>query len=189
MQVPINISFRHTDASPAVEAFIREKAAGLEKFSSRITSLSAVVECPPRHSRGSQFFQCRLHISVPGKDIHVARDPMKNESHRDVYVAIRDAFNIASRQLQDYARTIRGNVKSHETPPHGKVARVFEEEGYGFIESSDGRDVYFHRNSVIGNGGFKDLKVGAPVRFVEENGEKGPQASTVTPIGKHRIVG
>ncbi|MSO91826.1 MAG: HPF/RaiA family ribosome-associated protein [Rhodospirillales bacterium] len=189
MQVPINISFRHTEPSPAVEAFIREKAAALEKFSHRITALAVVVECPPRRPRGGMFYQVRLHLSMPGKDILVGRDRMKDESHRDVYVAIRDAFNAASRQLQDYARTIRGDVKTHETPPHGTVARVFEDDGYGFIESSDGREIYFHRNSVVSNGGFKELKVGTLVRFVEEMGEKGPQASTVTPLGKHHLVG
>ena len=188
MQVPIHISFRNTEPSAAVEAFIREKAAALERFSQRITALAVAIECPPRRPRGGKFYQVHLRLSMPGKDILVGRDRMKDESHRDVYVAIRDAFSAASRQLQDYARTIRGDVKTHEAPPHGTVARVFDDEGYGFIESSDGRDIYFHKNSVVGNGGFKELKVGTPVRFVEEMGEKGPQASAVTPIGKHHVA-
>jgi cold shock CspA family protein len=55
---------------------------------------------------------------------------------------------------------------------------LFPERGYGFLTTSDGREVYFHQNSVLGNK-FKDLKIGTEVRFVEEPGDKGPQASTV----------
>lgn len=74
-------------------------------------------------------------------------------------------------------------MKSHPVPPHGHVARLFAEEGYGFIESSDGLEVYFHRNSCVDNG-FRRLKPGALVRFVESWGETGAQASTVRRLGK-----
>ncbi len=57
---------------------------------------------------------------------------------------------------------------------------------FGFIEASDGREIYFHRNSVL-NGGFADLSVGARVTFAEEMGDKGPQASTVKLMGKHSL--
>ena len=73
---------------------------------------------------------------------------------------------------------MQGQVKRHEAAPQGRVARLFPEEGYGFIESVDGREIYFHRNAVV-NGGFERLAVGAAVRFAEASGDKGPQASTV----------
>jgi cold shock CspA family protein len=73
---------------------------------------------------------------------------------------------------------MRGDVKRDIAPERGRVAKLIAEENYGFIESPDGREIYFHRNSVL-DGAFDRLKVGAEVRFVEEDGDKGPQASTV----------
>ena len=114
------------------------------------------------------------------------RAPPQNKRNEDVYVAVRDAFKIAQRQLQDYVRERRGDVKHHEDPPHGRILRLFED--YGFIATPDGREVYFHRNSLLGES-FDKLEVGTEVRFAEERGEKGPQASTVKLIGKHHLVG
>ena len=57
---------------------------------------------------------------------------------------------------------------------------------FGFIETNDGREIYFHRNSVL-NGDFAKLAVGAHVTFAEEMGDKGPQASTVKPMAKHSM--
>jgi cold shock CspA family protein len=70
-------------------------------------------------------------------------------------------------------------VKIHEAPPKGRVVKLFPEEDYGFIETSDGREVYFHRNSVI-DPAFDKLKEGTKVVFIEEQGDKGPQAKRVS---------
>ena len=118
-------------------------------------------------------------------EIEANRSPAKKQAHQDIYVAIRDSFNAARRQLQDLARKRQGNVKTHEVPPHGHVVRLFADDGYGFIESADGRELYFHANSVVE--GFERLEVGSEVRFAEEMGEKGAQATTVHLIGKHHL--
>jgi cold shock CspA family protein len=73
-------------------------------------------------------------------------------------------------------------VQAHGEPPEGRIIRILREEGYGFIEATDGRELYFHRNSVLDDA-FDHLEVGSEVRFAEENGEKGPQASTVRFLG------
>lgn len=73
-------------------------------------------------------------------------------------------------------------------PPHGRIVELYPDEDYGRIQTPDGRLIYFHRNSVVETD-FETLQVGAEVRFVEEMGERGPQASTVHPVGKHHIVG
>ncbi|MEN8197245.1 MAG: cold shock domain-containing protein, partial [Pseudomonadota bacterium] len=105
----------------------------------------------------------------------------------DIYVAIRDAFNAAIRQLEDYARKQRGKVKAHEVPLHGTIAGMSHD--HGFIAASDGREIYFHKNSVA-QGDFDELESGDEVRLVIHpgEGEKGPQASAVVPIGKHHLV-
>jgi cold shock CspA family protein len=103
----------------------------------------------------------------------VNRESSKHIEYEDVYVAVRDAFDAARRQLQNYAKRQRKEVKTHELIPHAHVGKLFLEKGFGFLELPDGREVYFHKNSVL------------EVHFAEEQGEKGPQASTVRPIRKH----
>lgn len=175
MQIPLQISSRNLSLSEAAEQNIREKAEKLEEFYERITSCRIHVEAPHRHSHQGVLYNVRLDITVPGKELVVKREP-----NEDLYVAIRDAFNAAVRQLKGYARKRRGEIKAHEETPHGYIARLFHDEGYGFIQTNDGRDIYFHRNSVR-NGGFDELAENAAVRYVEESGEDGPQASAVIP--------
>src|SRR4030043_380004 len=99
----------------------------------------------------------------------------------DLAEAIRDAFDAARRKLEDFARKQRGDVKQHETLPHARISALFLDKGYGFLTTVDNREIYFHEHSIV-NRDFGHLKVGMEVRFVEEEGEKGPQASTVTVV-------
>ena len=189
MQIPLQITFRDIDQSDAVEARIRERVDRLEKFFDRITGCRVMVEAPhARHHKG-KLYHIRVDLTVPGSEIVVRREPQAHHAHEDIYVAIRDAFNAAQRRLQDYVRRNRGEIKTHETPPHGRVIKLFATQDYGFIETADGNEIYFHRNSVT-NGAFDRLEIGSEVRYVAVEGEsdKGPQASTVQPIGKHHIV-
>lgn len=182
MQVPLEITFRNLPPSPAIEADIREKAAKLDAFYDRITSARVVVETPHRQHRQGKLFHVRIDLRVPGRQLVVSREPAAHHAYEDVYVAIRDAFDNAKRQLEDYARETRGTVKTHAPSGHGRVARLPAGDGYGFIETPDGREIYFHRNSVV-DGDFDRLNVGDDVRFSEEAGEQGPQASTVHVAG------
>jgi cold shock CspA family protein len=97
-------------------------------------------------------------------------------------VAIRDAFDAARRRLEDYARKQRGDVKVYEQLPLAQVQKIFPQQGYGFLETTDGREIYFHRNSVL-HPGFDGLAIGTKVRFAEELGQEGPQASSVAIAG------
>ena len=74
-------------------------------------------------------------------------------------------------------------------PTYGQVTNLNGLQGYGIITLPDGQEIYFHRNSVV-NDGFDKLDTGDEVRVVVAEGEseKGPQASTVVPLGKHRLV-
>jgi ribosomal subunit interface protein len=187
MQIPLQISFRNMDPSPAIEARIREKAAKLERFHDRIIGCIVVVEAPHRHHHKGKLYNVRIDITLPGKDVVVDRAKPLDHAHEDVYVAIRDAFDAAARRLEDQARKMRGSVKGHAAPSHGKIENLFGD--YGFITTAEGDEVYFHRNSVVGVN-FDTLEVGNEVSLVvaEEEGENGLQASTVKPVGKHHIV-
>ena len=189
MESPLQISFRNMDPSAAVEARVREKAEKLEQYYGRLTHLRVLVEAPERRHHKGNLFHVRIELGLPGKDLVVSRHPKNKHAHEDVYVAVRDAFNAARRQLEDRSRRMNGKVKTHEAPLHGKVVRLFAYEGYGFVETSGGQEIYFHKNSVLRDG-FDALEVGSEVRLVIAEGESadGPQATTVDPLGKHKIV-
>ena len=180
METPLQVVFKGMDPSDAVRTRIEERAAKLEKIFDRITSCRVVVELPHRHRTKGKLFNITIDIVVPGDQIIVTRGPTANHAREDVYVAIRDAFNTAQRQLEEFARKIKGLVKTHEETPTGKVKSVLPGQDCGFIETSEGREIYFHRNSVLT--GFDRLQVGDSVRFSEEMGDKGPKASTVQRI-------
>jgi ribosomal subunit interface protein len=176
------------EPSDAIEARIREKAAKLDRFYDHVMSCRVMVEAPHGHHHKGRLYQVRIDMTVPDGELLVTHEHHhQDHSHEDVYVAIRDAFDAMKRQLEDYARKRRGKVKTHETPAHGIVTSLHPDENYGRIETPDKRLVYFHRNSVLDNA-FDRLAVGSEVRFVEEAGEEGPQASTVTLIGKHHVT-
>jgi len=188
MKLPLQITFRGLESSDALEADIRERAEKLDRFSPDIMSCRAVVEARHKHHEDGNLYQVRVDLTVPGREIVTSRERDLHHSHTDAYVAVRDAFEEVRRQLEDYERRRRQQVKAHEVPAHGRIARVNLDEGFGFIEAADGRELYFHRNSVL-RASFEHLRAGQEVRFDEEMGEKGPQASTVRAVGKHHLAG
>lgn len=188
MQEEVQITWRGMEPSDALADAIRERVDRLERFHNRITACRIVVEQLHRHKHKGNLFNVRIDLTVPGGEIAVTRESGKNHAHEDAYVVVRDAFKAATRQLQDHVRRQRGDVKAHEMPPHGRIVELHPELDYGKLESSDGRLIYFHRNSV-NDSNFDSLELGAEVRFAEEMGDDGPQASSVSVIGKHPING
>jgi len=174
MKVPMEISTRSVDLSDEMEDLIREKAGKLDNFHDGIISCRIMVDVPHRSQRKGIQYNVRIDVTVPGGEVVVKREP-----DEDLYVAIVNAFDTAERQLKQHAGKQRGAVKYHEEKPVGRVSKLFADEGYGFISTLDDREIYFHENALL-NGRFKDLEVGAMVSFVEREGDKGPQASSVT---------
>src|SRR6516225_9265718 len=202
MMVPVQTTFRNMDASVAVAARVQEEADKLDKYFRRITSCRVIVEAPHRYHRHGDAFHIRIELEVPGKELVVTHEPnLKREEqgewhkhlgvggpHQDVYVAIRDGFKAMRRQLRDYVRCLRHDVKAHHRAPHAKVSKLFPKEGYGFIETLEGREIYFHKNSLL-NLAFEHLEICDEVIFSEEAGDKGPQAITIRPADKHHSIG
>lgn len=183
METLPEIVFEGMPPSDAVKARIEAEIEKLARFHDRITACRVVITAPHRHHHKGKLYDARIHLTLPGqRDVVVGGSTAADHSHEDVYVAIRDAFQAARRQLQTHVRKLDGKVKAHEVPPVGRVARLFPDQGYGFIEAPDKREVYFHRNSVRDDG-FDQLSVGSGVVYVQEEGEDGPQASMVRPVG------
>lgn len=182
MQAPAQITFHNLNHSDVIEKRVKEEVDKLEQFYDRITSCRVIVERPQRRHQKGDTYAVRIFLEIPGgKDIVVNRDAGLDHSHEDAFVAIRDAFGSARRQLQDLVRVRQGDVKHHEPPPTGRIAALVVAEDHGHISSADGRLIYFHRNSVEGDA-FDTLEVGQQVRFSEEVGDKGPQATFVKPL-------
>lgn len=190
MEQPPEITFRNMNPSPFVQARVKDEIDKLDRFFDRIHSCQVTVEAPHRHQHKGHTYHVAVHLRLPqGHTVDATHAGRKDQAHEDIYVAVRDAFNAATRQLQDHVRRLEGKVKTHQTPEHGKVRILFPDRGYGFIDASDGREIYFHRNSVA-EGSFEDLTRGDDVRFVSvaDESAKGPQASTVIQVGKHHLV-
>jgi cold shock CspA family protein/ribosome-associated translation inhibitor RaiA len=187
MQVPLEIAFRDTEHSENIKAEVEREARRLDKFYDRITSCRVTIIGPNKHHRYGVPFKIDIRIALPEhKDIIVSKTHDDVKEHEYVAVAIKDAFAAAQRQIEEAVREMRGDVKSHAKEDHGPVTKFLAEQDYGFIATPDGREIYFHRNSVL-DGAFDHLRVGAEVRFVAEVGERGVQATTVRPICNHHL--
>ncbi len=184
MQIPVQVTFRDMPVSDAVEAACWEEAEKLDRYFDRIMGCRIVVAAPHRHQTKGRLYSVKIDLTIPGGEIVVNRDQHEKHAHEDVYIALRDAFQRARRQLEQHVERQRGDVKAHESPDHGRIRQLNREQDCGFIETPDGREIYFHRRSVVEDA-YDQLEIGSQVRFVEEPGEKGPQASTVMLLGHH----
>jgi cold shock CspA family protein/ribosome-associated translation inhibitor RaiA len=187
VRAPYQITFHHMRHDYTIDAKIRERLRQLDRLCGRLVRARVLVDkSSVRHHQGNLF---RVHIEaqLPGGEVVVSRGPAAAHQHEDAMVAVRDAFDAVRRRIEDRVRHQRGDVKAHEPPHRGRVARLFPYEGYGFIRTPDEEDVYFDQHAVVG-GAFERLEVGEPVRFAlhEGEGQKGPQASTVHPTHKRR---
>lgn len=188
MEVPLQIRFHNLPPSDAVEANVRKRAERLERYCDEIISCRVTIDAPHKHHHQGNLYHVTIDVRTPGDESVASRAPAQRHAHEDVYVAIRDAFDAVLRQLQDQLQQKRGQVKRHDMPQHGTIAELYSTGNYGTITDSEGREIYFHRNSVV-DADFDKLAIGSEVRFAEEMGDKGPQASSVLLIGKHHIVG
>ncbi len=187
MQI-IEISVRDVKKNEAMEELIREKAAKLDQVYPGLISCRIAVERPQQHQRSGNPYRVRIDMSVPGKEFVVTRKSGQGEMHDPLTKVLRVAFEAARRKLKEYSERQRGAVKSHpEQEELAFVVRLFPEKDYGFIKAPDGREIYFHRHSVLHNS-FDRLNIGTSVRFVAEVGAKGLQATTVQIVDKPGVT-
>lgn len=116
MQIPVQITFRDMETSPALEATIRERVQKLEQFG-EVNSCRVLIESPHRSSQKGHHFRVRIDITVPGDEIVVGRDPAGHDAFTDPYVAVRDAFDAASRQVNEWGRKRRDTRRGAAAAP------------------------------------------------------------------------
>lgn len=179
MDVPLQLHFHGLDPSDAITGYVHARAATLDAIFPHVVACRIAIESPGHRHQHGRHYRVRIDVTVPGHELVVSRDPVESDAHVDAYAAIDDAFDDMAAMLADQADRLQGAVKTHERVRRpGRVKKLFLEEGYGFLTTEEGDDVYFHQHSVRG-GAFGRLKIGERVRFVEEAGDKGPQASVV----------
>ncbi len=187
MQTSPDIEFQGMTRSAKVQDAVEEHIAALEQRWGRITACRVLLKGPGHRRRTGGLYEIHIRLALPdGREVNVERTPAADERYADLDFALNNAFKRARRQLQDRLRRTQGQVKRHEHAAAATVARLDPSGEFGFLETDDGQEIYFHRNSVL-NGAYSRLAVGSHVTFVEEAGEKGAQATTVRPRGKHRL--
>lgn len=111
MQTSLRIIFRHLQPSAAVEARVREYVARLERFHQRITGCQVTIEAPAAHRHTGAPFNVKIALSLPGAEINVHSERTDDSAHADVYVALRDAFDVVKRCLKNHARERRDSTR------------------------------------------------------------------------------
>jgi len=196
MLLPVQVTFRNMEDLAGLEEMVQKEAAKLERFYDRISSCRVVVERPQR-TESSKVYHVRIDLGLPNGELVVKHMPTLHGTLQDKKVedsrqnaecvllhkspqrAIHEAFHEMRRRLQDYSRRQVGAIKNKPKLPEGQVTEIFPDKGHGFLETTDDRNIYFDKASVL-DGHFDRLRVGTRVRFAEEMGDKGPQASTVS---------
>lgn len=140
MKIPIQITFHDLPHSDDIELRVTEAAQKLDHVFSEITSCRVVVDLVNRRHKKGNLYTIRIDVSVPGSELYVGREPGDRNAHGDVFVAIRDAFNAMERQLQEYAKTRRGEAKRGVSASHERIAELFPDQGYGFNAFNNGSD-------------------------------------------------
>jgi len=188
MQVTPQIVFHDVERSEWVENYIVERVQRLDRFAGGNTTCRVTLAKEhASHNKGNRYSVMVEVRTPPQHDLAVRKQKEIREMRNQLPALINLAFGAIERQLKRTAALRRYEEKAHDGQPHGMVEKLFA-EGYGFIRKlDDNQQFYFHRNSVL-HGDFERLAVGTEVRFNPEDGEEGPQASSVQIVSKPGLI-
>lgn len=184
MQVAPTITFHDVDRSAWIEDYIKERLFRLERYAEGITSCHVTLaQDQGKHHKGNRYSVTVEVRMPPHHDLAAKKKREIRHMPNELSALINLAFAAIERQLKKTSARRRYDEKRHDGQPHGMVEKLHP-QGYGFIRAvDDNREFYFHRNSVL-NGDFEGLAVGTEVRFSPEEGDQGPQASSVWIVAK-----
>jgi cold shock CspA family protein len=189
MNVPVEISFRDVPKAQSIVDLINAKIDKLAVMCDHISSCRVAIERTQKFKREGQPYRVRLDITIPpGHELTVTREESKGDMHTTLPAEIESAFKAAERQIKKLNEKQRRDVKRHPYHETEAVVDRLDKNGeFGFLRTIDNRTIYFHKNSVL-HGRFEDLTVGTGVSFCEEQGDDGPQASSVRLVAKHAAI-
>ena len=123
MPTPVEIAYRRCQASDRVRTEIDAQTQRLEKLGRNITGCRVVVTGPGEGSRAGEGFHVQLRIALPEhREVIVGRTD-SDPGHESALVAVRAAFEVARRRLEDAEREMRGEVKVHASATRGLARR------------------------------------------------------------------
>lgn len=188
MQVPPEITYRDIEKTEAIDTLVHEKIAKLERLCSYINSCHIAIERPHSRPSSGSPYRVRIDLTVPpGHELVADSSPGEQTQYVGLDAVIRDAFSMAERQLKELTSRQRESEKSKthtgSDDTAALVIKLFREDGYGFIKTLGGEEIYFHRNSVL-HDDFDRLEIGTGVRFAAEEGNEGMQATSVQIVDK-----
>jgi cold shock CspA family protein/ribosome-associated translation inhibitor RaiA len=184
MQITPEIIFHDVDRSAWVENYINERLQRLDRFADGITSCRvSLTKDQGSHHKGNRY-SLMVEVRIPpNHDLAAKKAKIIRDMSTQLPALINLGFGAIERQLKKTAALRRYEEKRHDGQPHAIVEKLFG-EGYGFLRAlDDDRQIYFHRNSVL-HGDFERLAIGTEVRFTPQEGEDGPQASSVQIVAK-----
>lgn len=185
MQVPLELTFRGVKKTEALDDLVRDKVDKLHRVCDYLTSCRVAVERPQGNPSTGSSYRVRVAVQVPrGHELVAVREPSQGTVNDTLETVIHRTFDAMRSQLEQLVAKQRRDVKAHPSQDMvGIVDQLFPDEDHGFLKTPEGESVYFHRNAVV-NEDLEDLVVGTGVRYVEEMGEQGPQASTVQVVAR-----
>jgi len=184
MQTAPELIFHDIERSAWVENYILERVQRLDRFADGITSCRvSLTRDQASHHKGNRYSVMIEARTPPNHDLAVRKAKVIREMQTQLPALINLAFGAIERQLKKTSELRRNDEKRHDGQPHGIVEKLFD-EGYGFLRAvDDDRQVYFHRNSVL-HGDFERLAIGTEVRYTPQDGDDGPQASSVQIVAR-----
>lgn len=188
MQVPLELNYHDLPRSDWSEELIRERAERLERFSDEIVSCHVIVSQPHRHRQKGNPFRVSIEVRLPhNRRLMVTEEPPVADRDNALAPVINAAFQTMEQRLRESGEERRRDALAPGAEEYrALVVRLFPDApngAYGFLRALDGREFYFHSNSVL-HDDFERLAVGTEVRFEPEMGEMGPQASSVQIVAK-----
>lgn len=179
MTIKAQITLRDGIAhSKALDAHVQEKVDKLQRFCQNMIDCQVVIELANNKHRQGNLHNTRIAIAVPGKELVATHSESEN-----LFASIDGAFENMKREVDEYVSQMRGDIRNHKSLVSGKIVRLFNGDGFGFIEGLDGTEFYFNANHVS-DPAFHKLTIGMNVHFIEEMGTDGPQARHVKQIDK-----
>ena len=171
----LEIESRNVGRTPRWKSEIETRMADLQQRYDDLIHGRVTLTKNLHHKKLANVAEALIVVTLPGRQTKTARKEDKTFEE-----AIRSAFDAMAIELRK-RREKRGRteVRTSPTPPlRGVICKLFPKEGYGFILKEGGSEVYFHKHARQGLA-FEELNDGTDVAINLEEGEKGPQASTV----------
>lgn len=173
----LRIESRNVRMTPRWKQEIEERMTDLLEGHDDITHARVTLTKNAHHKKATKVAEALIVVTLPKRHTITARKEDKTFEE-----AIRAAFAALDIEVGKFReKRASKEVRVPPVPLHGVVSKLFRDEGYGFILQDGGGEVYFHRNALHGLN-FDELEDGVEVSFNVEDGEKGPQATTVNPL-------